>query len=38
MSFVNITNVVIENPVTPFTSKFKLNITFECLKDLQGSL
>lgn len=38
MALVNISNVIIENPIASFESPININITFECLKEVQETL
>jgi len=38
MAAINITNVAIMNNLDIFTSPFKIQISFECLKELSESI
>jgi histone chaperone ASF1 len=38
MALVNVTNVILENPESPFLSSIKFNITFECMRELPDSI
>jgi histone chaperone ASF1 len=38
MRLVNVTNVIVENPESSFLSSIKLNITFECMREMPDSI